>query len=42
MIETLYAILTNEEARETNDVANNLTKNLKLGFPWYDKELEQA
>jgi hypothetical protein len=42
MIETLYAILTSEEARGTDDVADNLTKNLKIGFPWYDKELEQA
>jgi len=42
MIETLYAILTSEDEREVDSVAANLANNLAAGYPWYDKELEQA
>lgn len=38
MIDTLFSLLTNEEARSADDVEAKLAQDASAGTPWYNEQ----
>lgn len=41
MEQTVFALVTNEDARDSRDLFNQLIRELSAGTPWFDRAIEE-
>ena len=41
MEQTVFALVTSEEARDVESVAKRLIRELSAGTPWFDRAIEE-